>query len=237
MPNPYFQFKQFTVYQRRCAMKVGTDGVLLGAWAEAEDAKTILDVGGGTGLISLMLAQRSNADAIAVDIDSGAAGEAAENFSRSPWKNRLKSENISIQEFAKTSALTFDLIVSNPPFFQNSLKTPDDRRNAARHSSELTHRELIFYSEKLLNQNGKICLILPTEAGQKCIEFSEKTGLFCTKKVFVHPAPDKAAKRLLLEFARRPCNCTCQAITIETGTPKHYSEQFISLVKDFYLKL
>jgi len=136
MPNPWFQFKQFTVWHDKCAMKVGTDGVLLGAWADMEQARSILDVGTGSGLIALMAAQRNLTAAItAIDIDESAIIQARENFDRSPWVNRLTAEPISLEDFAGSTDAMFDVIVSNPPYFHQSLHSPDKKRTLARHSA------------------------------------------------------------------------------------------------------
>lgn len=132
MPNPYFSFKQFTVYHDRCAMKVGTDGVLLGAWADVVSARNILDIGTGTGLISLMMAQRCNARIRAVDIDADAVEQARGNVAASPWQDRIEVELQDICHF--TSETLFDVIVSNPPYFTDSLKCPGKQRNIARHT-------------------------------------------------------------------------------------------------------
>ena len=132
MPNPYFSFKQFTVYHDRCAMKVGTDGVLLGAWTDVSGARDILDIGTGTGLIALMLAQRSEAHIVAVDIDEDAVKQAKENVEKSPWPGRIEVERHDICCF--NSDIRYDVIVSNPPYFFNSLKCPDGQRNIARHT-------------------------------------------------------------------------------------------------------
>ena len=128
MPNDYFKFKQFTIHQDKCAMKVGTDGVLLGAWAECANAKGILDIGTGTGLIALMIAQRSNAKIDAVEIDETASKQAKENIKKSLWNDRIEILNISFQDFSKSTNEKYDLIVSNPPYFQNSLYAPDEKR-------------------------------------------------------------------------------------------------------------
>ena len=142
MSNPYFQFKQFTVWHDKCAMKVGTDGVLLGAWASVQNAHKILDVGTGTGLVALMLAQRSlpDADIIALEIDGAAAGQARENVTRSPWKERVEVVQTDFRDYQSSDK--FDVIVSNPPYFVDSLECPDQQRNAARHNGSLTYEEL-----------------------------------------------------------------------------------------------
>lgn len=237
MPNPYFSFKQFTVYHDRCAMKVGIDGVLLGAWANIENSKRILDIGTGTGLISLMLAQRSNALIDAIDIDSDAISQANENINKSPWSNRIQVYESSLQEFAKTCNPHYDLIVSNPPYFINSTKTPTENRTLARHTDTLTHEELIENSRLLISPEGRICIILPVSEGLQCVEYAEKAGLYCHKLIWVYPKPNSNPKRLLLEFALKNGTKTVSDIEIETQNRHQYSVAFTQLAKDFYLKL
>ena len=238
MGNPYFQFKQFTVYHNLCAMKVGMDGVLLGCWAHVSNATKILDVGTGSGLIALMLAQRApEARITAIDIDPNAIVQSKTNINHSPWKERLQTICISLQEYTTLGSEKFDLIVSNPPYFANSLKTPDSQRTLARHNDTLPHNELIISSRSLLEENGKLCLILPVNEGNQCIDTATREGLYCIKKVYVYPKPNTPVKRLLLEFTTHPGSMEESEITIETATRHQYSEEFTALAKDFYLKL
>lgn len=238
MGNPYFQFKQFTVFHDLCAMKVGIDGVLLGSWANVGNAKRILDVGTGSGLIALMLAQRTpEARITAIDIDPNAILQSKANIDRSPWPDRIKATCLPLQEYAKLDIEKFDLIVSNPPYFSNSLKTPDSQRTLARHNDTLPHNELIISSKSLLRENGKLCLILPVNEGNQCIEIAAEEGLHCTQKVYVYPKPNAPVKRLLLEFSMSHGYTTESEICIETETRHQYSPEFTALAKDFYLKL
>jgi len=237
MPNPYFRFKQFTVFHDKCGMKVGTDGVLLGTWADVRNAAKILDVGTGSGLIALMLAQRSNSYVKGIDIDQDAVNQARENFENSPWGKSLAVEKISLQEFSETRSERFDLVVSNPPYFVNSLHNPEEKRSIARHTSSLTHEELLLCSKKILNETGKICIILPIKEEEKIEKIATKNGLFCSKKVFVLPNPTSKPKRILLEFSKIQTNTSVSWMEIDTGERKNYSAQFYSLVKDFYLEL
>ncbi len=218
-------------------MKVGTDGVLLGAWADVTNAKTILDIGTGSGLIALMLAQRCEAKITAIDIDKNAVIQAAINSERTKWKNRIKIIETDLREFTNTTDQRFDLIVSNPPFFKNSMLTPDESRSIARHATSDFHDEIILAGLKLLTENGKLCLILPTDEGNSCIEFAQKTGLFCSRKVLVFPKPESKAKRLLIEFSKTNKACIYSELTIEQEERYQYSADFIELVKDFYMKL
>jgi len=238
MPNPWFQFKQFTVWHDKCAMKVGTDGVLLGAWADMEQARSILDVGTGSGLIALMAAQRNLTAAItAIDIDESAIIQARENFDRSPWVNRLTAEPISLEDFAGSTDAMFDVIVSNPPYFHQSLHSPDKKRTLARHSAHLTPESLLVHCSKLLSPAGSIHLILPIAEGNNLLEKVESYHLFCVRKTFVHPTPSGAPKRLLLTLKSSPEPMESVTLTIETGVRHQYSEEFVRLLQSFYLKL
>lgn len=237
MPNPYFSFKQFTVYHHRCAMKVGIDGVLLGAWANAEKTSSILDIGTGSGLIALMLAQRSQAQITAIDIEPNAIVQAIENTESSPWKERIAVKEVSLQDFAEQTSDKFDLIVSNPPYFINSLKNPDENRSTARHTDTLTHTDLMLNAAKLLSPDGRICLILPVNEGLECVAFAKKAGINCHKMVYVHPKPNAEAKRLLLEFGFADTEIKTTKLEIETSERHQYSDEFTALAKDYYLKL
>jgi tRNA1Val (adenine37-N6)-methyltransferase len=237
MGQDYFSFKKFTVFHNQCAMKVGIDGVLLGAWANVSNVNSVLDVGTGSGLISLMIAQRCNANIYAIDIDEGAVLQSTFNFKQSVWANRLNVEQISLKDFSEISNRKFDLIISNPPFFVNSLNAPNAKRNTARHTTMLTHEELVIYSGNLLNKKGRICLILPVVEGFKSIDFAKTIDLHCNKLVKVYPKPNVQPKRLLIElsFEDKPYQET--ELTIETDTRHIYSTEFSALVRDFYLKL
>ncbi len=218
-------------------MKVGTDGVLLGVWTPLENANCILDIGTGTGLIALMLAQRGNSNIDAIEIEPNAVLQAVENVKSSPWSDQIQVKQISLQDFAETADRQYDLIVSNPPYFNNSLKNPSENKAAARHSDSLTQEELIENAIKLLKPEGRICLILPVNEGLRCVDFAEKNGLHCSKEVTVFPKPNAAAKRLLLEFSLIPVQKESSELVIETGERHQYSSEFSLLAKDFYLKL
>ncbi len=238
MANPYFRFKQFTVFHDLCAMKVGIDGVLLGAWADIQNTALTLDIGTGSGLIALMIAQRNSTALIdAIDIEEPAVHQAEFNVEQSPWHNRIKVRNISLQDFVPKTKNKYDLIVSNPPFFVNSLKAPLEERTNARHAYTLKHEELILLSKSILAPCGKICIILPVNEGESCADFAEKSGLFCSKKVYVFPKPGKQAKRILLEFCPEKKGTAVSHLTIETEIRHQYTPEFSNLAKDFYLKL
>lgn len=235
MPNPYFKFKQFTIWHDRCAMKVGTDGVLLGAWAEPGNAKSILDVGTGTGLIALMLAQRTNVDIDAVEINEAAFLQATENINASPWKERVKIFHNDFQNYSKSTEEKYDLIVSNPPYFKNSLRSLDEDKNAARHSHLLTVEELFFGIKKLLSLNGRFCLVYPFEEFEGVIEIGRYHQLHISKITVVHPNLSLPPKRVLLEFSKTESNVTHGSIAIEKQKRHDYTKEYIELTKDFYL--
>lgn len=217
-------------------MKVGIDGVILGAWTSIENCHNILDVGTGTGLITLMLAQRSNAIFTGIDIENGAVVQAKENVANSPWSNRINILGQSFQYFAEATNQQFDLIVSNPPYFVNSLKAPLESRSTARHTDSLTHAELIENALRILTPTGRICLILPVSEGVECIRFAERKGLFCSKRVNVYPKRYGEIRRLLLEFKREKSESEVSELVIEECRHQ-YSAEFINLAKDYYLKL
>lgn len=173
-----FRFKQFTVFQQHCAMKVGTDGVLLGAWANVARKNHILDIGTGTGLIALMLAQRNEEAQIkAIDIDKQCILQAHLNVHSSPFANRINVEKESFQEYAVKTNARYDLIVSNPPYFQNALKSPCQSRNQARHNDTLSFFEIISQGTSILNEDGRIVLILPHEFKQQLLDYASKAHL------------------------------------------------------------
>ncbi len=237
MPNPYFRFKQFTVYHDLCAMKVGTDGVLLGAWCNVHDAASALDVGTGTGLIALMLAQRNASLEInTIDIEENAVMQAHENINRSLFAGRIDCFHLSLQDFAEQVAKKYDLIVSNPPYFEQSLKSPHLGRTLARHTDSLPINELIVASAKLLSDKGRLSVIYPYEYKETLLKLSEENQLHISHFTNVHPTPTAAPKRILAELTKQATSLTETDLVIEKE--RHvYSDEFTALVKDFYLKL
>lgn len=236
MGNPYFRFKHFTVFHDRCAMKVGTDGVLLGAWCEVENKKRVLDVGTGCGLIALMLAQRSpNAQITGIDIDESAVGQAKENVASSPFSGRVKMESRSFLQYLDEDVEGFDLIVSNPPFFSNSLLPPNQKRGIARHSVTLTLDELLKISVYCLTCQGTLALIVPYDKREELERLRSKYGYATKRLVAVRPLPEAEPKRLLAELTFQPAlEPREESITIELS--RHcYSPEFIALTNDFYL--
>ncbi len=254
MSSPFFRFKQFTVWHDRCAMKVGTDGVLLGAWCPiAVDSLQlrvercrhkefrVLDIGTGSGLIALMLAQRTYAvDSLqwtvgidAIDVDEGAVEQATYNFEQSPWAEQLHAYQSSLQEWH--SAIKYDLIVSNPPYFQASLKNPDSQRATARHTDTLSYTALILHAARLLQEDGTLALVLPFEAKEDIVALAEAHALYPTQITHVHSKPGKPAKRLLIAFSpivHREYSTHTFYIESE-NSPR--SEEYKALTKEFYL--
>jgi tRNA1Val (adenine37-N6)-methyltransferase len=234
--NNWFRFKQFTIVQEQAAMKVGTDGVLLGAWVNVSFAKKILDVGTGTGLIALMLAQRSDADITAIEIEKNAAEEASENIKHSPWKNRITIINAPFQEYAKKTKEQFDLIVSNPPFFINSRKPSGINLAIAKHNHLLSLAELASCSEKLLNPGGRLAVILPVVTTGNFINEALKQELYLLRETEVSPNNLKKPHRYLLEFGKNNCIPKKDGLRIHNDDGKDYSEEYKMLTGDFYLK-
>ena len=228
-----FRFKQFAVEQEDVAMKVGTDGVLLGAWSDCEGAKRILDIGTGTGVIALMLAQRNSQAAIhAVEIDDTATSRARSNFDMSPWAERLTVENCAVQEFVPSEK--FDLIISNPPYFVDSLRCPDGKRTTARHTQDLTFEELDKAVCRLLAESGRFALILPTAEFDKYLAI---TRLHLVRRCDMHPTTGAAVKRVMAEFSKHASvEITRENITIEKEQRGDYTDEYRALTKDFYLK-
>ena len=233
-----FHFKQFSIAQDRCVMKVGTDGVLLGAWTDVNGASNILDIGTGTGIIAIMLAQRTeNAEIDAVEIDESACKQASENMLASPWSDRLFAINKAIQDFAANTAKQYDLIVSNPPFFSGGTFSNNENRNEVRHTIKLPNGELLSAVRSLLSENGKFCVILPTLEGLRFQERAQNYRLFCTKMTEVKPKQDKAVERILLQFEKQPQTLVSDSLVIQYDERNHYTDEYIALTGDFYLKM
>lgn len=235
--NNYFQFKQFRIVQEKSAMKVGVDGVLLGAWADVSGANRILDIGTGTGLIALMMAQR-NADALidAVEIEPDAFQEAVFNIQQSPWNERIQIELCSFQEFVEKSDLKYDLIVSNPPYFTNGDKAPLGNRATARHSDSLPLGDLISGAIGLLNEKGKIALVLPVDGLPELRHLADSNNLHISRICHVKPNPQKPVFRILVELTKSECIFQEENLLIEFEKHHDYTPEYKELSKDFYLK-
>lgn len=228
-----FKFKQFEVNQTGCAMKVNTDGVLLGATAWHSAPKRILDIGTGTGVIALMLAQRF-AEAIieAVEIDAAASLTAGENFSKSKFNDRLLCQNIPIQEY--NSADRFDLIVSNPPFFVNDMKSGEVRKGIARHADEDFFRMLVFQTEKLLAEDGKLWLVLPVKRADEVVEAAKRVELNLVERIQIRSDRDKLPFRQMICLSRTQGNFRESYFDIYESMKQH-THQYKLLLRDFFL--
>jgi tRNA1Val (adenine37-N6)-methyltransferase len=235
MANNYFSFKQFTIYQDKCAFKVGTDGVLLGACADVSGVKKILDIGTGTGLIALMLAQRSEANIVAIEPDRDSFSQACSNVAGSKWNNRIKIENASLQNY-DSGALRFDLIVSNPPFFSDSLRNPDTGKAVSRHNDTLSNKNLLEGAARLMVEDGKLQVIMPYIEGNILIAEAQEYGLYCNNILKIKPLPTSEIRRLILTFSKQRQKATERFLTIEHGRRHEFTEEYKILTKDFYLK-
>ncbi len=232
MASPAFHFKKFTIRHDKCAMKVGTDGVLLGAWVAGHTARHVLDVGTGSGVIAVMLAQRfPQIRIMGLELDPSAAAQASENMKGSPWANRLQAKQAHFLKWATETH--FDLIVSNPPYFENALKSGVENRDMARHTTDLTVNALLDRSAGLLHKNGRLGMVLPA-AYKKQIPHWESKGWYVEKCCEVYPAPGKAAKRILLSLVRYPTRTVPGSLLIEEG-PRQYTNAYKKLTGAFYL--
>ncbi len=234
MSNTWFQFKQFRIEQQRSALKVGTDGVLLGAWCGVNGTKSILDVGTGTGVIALMLAQRSDAEVTAVEISEDACLDARHNFKNSPWSERLALYSGDFNNFQESHALSFDLVVCNPPFFKKSMKSSDSASSIARHDVSLSFEQLITGAKKLLTSHGRMAVILPLEVLDDFRETARLAGFYLSRKTTIIPKVGKPPKRVLLEFSVSATYPESDELVILVD-PHTFSEKFIELTKEFYL--
>lgn len=239
MANPYFQFKQFTVWHDKCAMKVGTDAVLLGAWADITNSKSILDVGTGTGIIALMLAQRGMGVIDAIDIDADACAQAKENVMASPFSDRINVIHAACTEYTASGneRKVYDLIVSNPPYFVNSLKCPDSKRSTARHTDSLPLSELIGNTCPLLSPNGRIALILPYKQKEEVKSLAQKNMLFVSRQTDVIPVRGAQPKRLLIELSHIESEETIHDTLTLEERERQRTPEYITLTRDFYLKM
>lgn len=233
--NNYFQFKQFKIVQEQTAMKVGVDGVLLGAWVKTNSATNVLDVGTGTGLIALMLAQRSKATITGVEIEGKAAEEARFNVKASPWSDRVAIVHQSFQQFAARCPQKFDLVVSNPPFFKNSSKTPTPERTLARHNDALPFSELIGLSAELLTPRGSLALIIPADTYAEIEAIAARNRLFPQRITRVFPKISKPANRILAEFSSKPRKNIKNDLYIYHPDGS-FTDEYIELTRAFYLK-
>ena len=233
-----FQFQRFTIHQDQCAMKVGTDGVLLGAWAQG--GERVLDIGTGTGVIALMMAQRyAEAHVVAVDIDEAAVRQARQNADASPFGDRVEVVLSSIQDYATSCSLSFregrgevsahfDSIVCNPPFFVDSLKAPDQQRSLARHADTLPFAELMRAAYRLLSDDGELSVVIPFDYRRRLDDEAFLCGFFPSRVCAVRTKSTKPVRRYLLAYRKRPCPCHHDELTIGDA-------RYQQLTRDFYL--
>ena len=230
MANDYFQFRKFTVYQDRCAMKVGTDGTLLGAWARG--GSLTLDIGTGTGLVALMMAQRFPASYIVgIDIDREAAGQARENVAASPFARQVSIVAADVKAF---NGVLFDAVVCNPPYFVDSLESPDEQRTLARHTAALTYADLMAAAWRRLTDSGELSLVIPFDCKPRLEQEAALAGFFKVRECAVRTTPRKPPRRYLLAFRKHPCELESTEGIIETQ-PGIRSPWYQELTKDFYL--
>lgn len=235
MSNHWFQFRKFLINQSNSAMKVGTDSLILGSWVKPPSEGLILDIGAGTGLLSLMMAQVSNSTIHAVEINPDACLDAKLNFEASPWRERLQLHTESIQSFIQkleNSILQFDLILSNPPYFVNSLTSVNENRNQARHDSTMTRYDLLQAASRLLSESGSFHLILPFEQGDSFRNLAALAGLHEYSRLIIRPTSVKPPNRIVLSFQKIKRENTIESITVrEDGC---YSNDYLRLCHDFY---
>jgi tRNA1Val (adenine37-N6)-methyltransferase len=235
MAGNYFSFKQFTICQDKSAFKVGTDGVLLGASADVTGVKRILDAGSGTGLIAIMLAQRCDAEIVAIEPDHESYFQTCDNVSLCKWSSRIKVEHTGLQNYYPGKE-KFDLIVTNPPYFTDSLKSPDPRKSVARHNDSLTSEEILKSVLRLMDEGGHLQLIMPYVEGNVFIAEAQKYNLYCNSILKIRPLPTGEIRRLILTFSRKRIRITERFLTIEYGRRHEFTEEYINLTKEFYLK-
>ena len=247
-----FRFKKFEVVNERSAMKVNTDGVLLGAAMTISPSdRTMLDVGTGTGTIALMAAQRLSSAILnsssvilnevknpridAIDIDEASASEASANFINSPWNPILKAHHLPLEEFAASAETVYDLIFSNPPYFEDSLTAPDERKSTARHTSDgLSYRDIFEFAKDRLSENGRVSLVLPADQEAALIRYARMCGLYLFRILRVRTVPRKAPSRIIAEFSRTRCaELSEELLTIQDEGK--YTQEYLSLTGDFYL--
>jgi tRNA1Val (adenine37-N6)-methyltransferase len=235
MANNYFQFKQFIVYQDKAAMKVSADAVILGAWADFSFAKNILDIGTGTGLLSLMAAQKSEAEITAIEIDEDSVKQAKNNFDLSPWKNRIHLVHNSFQNFAIQSTKKFDLVICNPPYFNSTYQSPNKSRNTARQDKQLPLSDLFSAVKKILSPIGKFYIIYPFAQKHTLLKEAEKESLYPLKILEIKTKPGKAPNRIVICFTTKNSTAITEQLHLRDELTKEYSNEYRNLTSDFYL--
>ncbi len=236
MSNDSFEFKKFKIKQDRCAMKVGTDAVLLGSWVIPNGSAKILDIGTGTGVIALMIAQKSNAEITAIDIDKDSTEQAQSNVAESIFHSQIRVLHSSFQDLVKTCDKKFNLIITNPPYFIDSLKSNDDTRKIARHTDSLSFGDLLDGVKKLLDEKGKFCLILPRNEALLFREMAKVKGLYLSKLLRVRTRSEKdSEKRHIMQFEFKESEFSESTLIIEEDSHRNYTADYKALTKDYYL--
>ena len=243
MPSNHFNFRHFDIVQQHSPARVGTDGTLLGAWVKVEGAKRIMDIGTGTGLIALMLAQRNRqAVIIAIEKHEAAAKEAEMNFANSPWPDRLSVMHLDFRDFTSQTEDGFDLIVSNPPYFRNDTPSQNEDRNSWRKQDHLSIDALMRVAAENLVPQGRLALVLPIREAVDSFQVAADLGLSKARVCEVHFKPEKPAKRILVEFLKGAeadrdegkAPVQEEKLIIQVGGRHEYSEEYIALTRDFY---
>jgi tRNA1Val (adenine37-N6)-methyltransferase len=231
-----FTFKQFFIAHDRCAMKVNTDAIILGAWADVAQAKSILDIGTGSGLIALMLAQRTSETVCidAIELEQQACLQADDNFTRSPWRNKLRTVCQDVTLYAEQTDRRYDLIVTNPPYFDTGCDCHSDARSLARYTSALSHRQLLNCCRRLLTENGRACFVLPFSVATAFLRLAQNLGWHCGHKLAVRDSEIKTPHLLLFELAPYQLIESEDCLTLRQSD-RQYSREFRELTKDFYL--
>lgn len=239
MANTWFQFKQFRINQDRCAMKVGSDSVLLGAWTETKEIKKVVDLGSGSGILGLMLAQRIKARITAIESDIDAATQAAENFNNSPWPELFDSVCANVHLLRKEYAGVFDLAIFNPPYFDRHVEASTEARTSARHLSADTNSRIDWLrtAYELTHEQGTASMIIPYENSEKWLNALDDSGWFVNKQCIVKGHAKAKVKRIMLLLKKAPCDCEISNLTIETEKRGEFTDSYRLLTKDFYLHL
>ena len=236
MSNNYFKFKQFTIVQDGCAMKVGTDGCLLGGWFNCAGSRNVLDIGCGSGLIAIMAAQRCNAQITGIEIDRNASLQARENVAASPWAGRIEIINSDFLEY-ENDEKRFDTIVCNPPYFVNSLKCDKSSRTLARHSDSLNCNDFFAKCAEVSTADSTVSIIIPCDIAEEWQSAAEKNGFNASRITYIKTTPKKDPKRVLMEFARNGAEKAVENTLVFENGRGEYSEETKEILRDFYLKI
>lgn len=231
-----FHFKSFSLRHHRSTMKVGTDAVLLGIWTDLTSVKSVLDVGAGCGIISLLLASRATLSVDAVELDADSFEEAKQNFQESPYSDRLRVIHSDFNDFVPPDDKRYDLIISNPPFFINDLQSKDPKKSMARHTQSLTYERLLTGSLELLNPEGKISVVLPYRESRLFLSLAKSAGFFVEKQMLIFPMLGKEPNRINILLGRQPVEEQTEKFMIRDENGK-FTSQYVDFVKDYYVSV